>query len=369
MHTTRARVLLTGATGVIGQALVEDLAPDTTLLCVRRHRPVGDSRVRELTGDVTRPGLGLDAAARRLLHDLDAVVHCAAVTSFRAGAGQTHEANVQGTRHAAELAAGLGARFYHVSTAFVLRAGTAGGDGATAQPEGADRDGADRDGADRDGAGTDGVASPGAYLASKVAAERWLREHAPDSVIIRPALVAGDSQTGHIGQFQGIYQIFGGVAVNALPLLPVPATALVDFLPQDVVAAGIARLVRDGAVGGDYWLTAGRQALDIGELVTLAVRVGESFGHPVHRPRCVADGSMVDRLLMPLLDDVIPAALRRKFQEMLELVPLFRGDTPFPSSLADLGLADRVSRASLAESFTRSLRYWADVRGLAAQAA
>jgi nucleoside-diphosphate-sugar epimerase len=358
MHNTRRQVLLTGAAGVIGRALVDELARDTTLLCVRRRRTIGDDRVHELTGDVTLPGLGLDASQRRLLSNVDSVVHCAAVTSFKADAKRTYGANLDGTRHVAELAAGLGARLYHVSTAFVTRAADWHVEGASGSPAAA------RAAPAGGRPAGEVVASPATYLASKVEAERWVRDRMPEAVLIRPALVAGDSVTGHIGQFQGLYQLFGGIASNAVPLLPVPATSLVDFLPLDVVAQGIAALVRGGVVGGGYWLTAGERALDAGRLVPLTHEVARSFGRTVHRPRFVADGSVVDRLLMPLLDDVIPPALRRQFVELLELAPLFRTDVPFPSSLDELGLAGRVTEESQSEAFVRSLRYWAVAQGL-----
>src|SRR5262249_3296695 len=87
------------------------------------------------------------------------------------------------------------------------------------------------------------------------------------------------------------------------------------------------------------------------------------LGLSPHRPRLIPI-EMVDRLLLPLLEDAIPPILRRRFREYAELLLLFQTDTPMESSLAELGFAAPSRRPALAMSFRRPLEEWATRQGL-----
>ncbi|HXG54451.1 MAG TPA: SDR family oxidoreductase [Vicinamibacterales bacterium] len=79
-------ILLTGATGFLGAALLKELlgASDATIVCLVRptSQPIAVSepgRLRTITGDLSRPRLGLsDASYDALAHEVDAVCHAAA---------------------------------------------------------------------------------------------------------------------------------------------------------------------------------------------------------------------------------------------------------------------------------------------------
>jgi len=81
-----------------------------------------DERVEVVSGDVSRPRLGLDEGTRaRLRGRLDAVVHVAGITDFDPDPQQALRTNVMGARHAGDVAAELaGGRLLHVSTAYVV---------------------------------------------------------------------------------------------------------------------------------------------------------------------------------------------------------------------------------------------------------
>lgn len=78
-------------------------------------------RVEVVSGDVSQPGLGIDAkVAARIQRDLDLVVHCAGQVDFNPELTEALETNLEGTMHAADFAAGAkNARFVQVSTCFV----------------------------------------------------------------------------------------------------------------------------------------------------------------------------------------------------------------------------------------------------------
>ena len=106
------RVLVTGATGLIGSRLVERLAPEHEVFALtRRPAPPADG-VEWIRADLTQP---LDAA--RLPEAIDAVAHLAQSDRYRDfpdGAMDLFAVNVQSTAALLEYARGAGA------SAFVL---------------------------------------------------------------------------------------------------------------------------------------------------------------------------------------------------------------------------------------------------------
>jgi HAD superfamily hydrolase (TIGR01490 family) len=141
------RILLTGATGFLGQAVMERLlsdVPDDHLILLVRSTAVSPAvdRVRELLGrpafDELRTATGPDAVeqvlAERLtvlegdvpgrlpdLPPMDVVIHCAASVAFDPPIDQAFRTNVEGAVALYEAAAATGSHPYliHVSTAYV----------------------------------------------------------------------------------------------------------------------------------------------------------------------------------------------------------------------------------------------------------
>lgn len=132
-------LLLTGATGFIGEALLErclSQLPDTRVTVLIRPRYGADARAR-LAHLLTKPAFaGLTAAQRagaapldgdlaeaapELPGDLDVVVHCAGDVSFDPAIDDGFATNLDGTRHLLQAARVLPGypHFVHVSTAYV----------------------------------------------------------------------------------------------------------------------------------------------------------------------------------------------------------------------------------------------------------
>jgi len=122
-NAARRTVLLTGASGVVGRALLQRLR-DFDVVCLVHRSPVCGPDLTTVRGDISEPMLGLgEQAYAELAARVDAVIHCAAVTSFNRTDGSLEATNIAGTQRVAAFAAAADAVLYHVSTAF---AGTTG---------------------------------------------------------------------------------------------------------------------------------------------------------------------------------------------------------------------------------------------------
>jgi thioester reductase-like protein len=206
----RQAVLLTGATGMLGQYLLRDLLlADRAVAVLGRPSPQGSAEERlaeivalwsqslgrtlptpvVLAGDLATDALALTAADRRWLgQHCRAVIHSAANLSFReTTSGEPWRTNVAGTESLLALCRDAGVREWHqVSTAFVCgrRAGFI---------------------AEED---DDPIPSfHNAYEESKFQAERLIRR-TPGirATIYRPSVIVGDSRTGHTSSFNGLYR-------------------------------------------------------------------------------------------------------------------------------------------------------------------
>ncbi|MCG6498313.1 SDR family oxidoreductase [Kitasatospora sp. A2-31] len=333
----RATVLLTGASGVVGRAVLERLA-DHAVVCLTHRKPVDAPHAVGVAGDLTRPYFGLGRAAYEELADrVDAVVHCAAVTGFGVDAHLTEDLNVRGTGRVLAFARQAGGGGPPVSTAFVTRRDLARDGGGTARPE--------------------------VYLDSKRRAEQALLESGAAVNVIRPSVVIGDSVTGRISQFQGLHAIAGALLKGALPLLPLDPGNRIDFVPQDVVADVIAALVRAGTTGGEYWVTGGADAPTARRVVELGLELGRSLGLEPERPRFV-EPDMVDRLIRPVFLDALPRSGRRRVDDMLAMTALFDTAEPFASTYHHAPGVERLSAERLEDAFTASMRHYAQEKGL-----
>jgi nucleoside-diphosphate-sugar epimerase len=327
-------LFLTGATGVVGRALLEELAGEYSIVCLSHRATIDDQRVRTVNGDLTEADFGLPQADfRRLAREVDVVLHCAASTRWNVSRDVLFRVNVDGTRRVVDFTGRADAVLYHVSTAFVASH-------------------------DEDGQPGSG---PMAYVASKAAAEEVVRGSGVPAVTVRPSIFIGNSHDGRIAEFQGIHKVFGSALKDALPVVPADPASLIDYIPQDVAAKAVRRLLERQVSDGIYWLTAGEHAPTLTDLVEATLDLAETLGVKTHIPRLMP-ASAVGRLLLPLLDDVMTPSLRRQFRMQLDLLHLFQSSGPLPSSLQDLGI--HVTRDSQLEAFRRSAEYWASMNGL-----
>ncbi|GAA3432909.1 SDR family oxidoreductase [Kutzneria kofuensis] len=263
--------VVTGATGLVGSALVLELLrrTDADVACLVRpgrsdastrltaalgaaarafgHGEAFDADIRHrcvaVAADVDLPLCGVDPA--RFPAGATEFWHCAADQRYEERHWEgLQRTNVLGTRHAVDLATTLGClSFNHFSTAYVAgrRYGTV-----------------------RERAVTDPLHN-NRYEESKIAAE-WVVLAADGLVkrILRPGIVIGHSVThalvgGHSGmygihrqlvQVERMLSMLGDPAVRTRPLrLRADRATPVDLAPVDLVAADAVSLSRSGHAG------------------------------------------------------------------------------------------------------------------------
>lgn len=320
-------VVITGATGVVGSALLNALQ-DFHVVAIAHRRPGDAGAATWISGDITRHRFGMSKRSfRELARRADAIVHCAAITDFAGKPAQFEAVNVRGTEVVLELAAQAEATLYHISTAFL----------------------------DREPLNVRAGSGAATYLVSKRLAEAQVHASGLPAVVIRPSVIIGDSRNGQIARFQGVHALAGSLLQNSVPIIPMNPATRIDFVPQDVVAACIADLIRRDERSGTRWLTAGDSALTVNTMIDSCSDLSREHGREFVRPRLVGR-DVVERLIEPLFADVMPASARRRFQYLMQLGSLFDVERLFPTSLVDLG--QDVSSAQLEQSWRRSMQYW-----------
>ena len=336
-------LLLTGATGFLGQELLARLLDDDG-----RRRPIvalvraqdddaaqarvddvvralghpADGRVRAIAADLTAPGLGVSPTAQGYLWDtgVTTVLHCAASVSFTLPLAEARRVNVEGTRRMLELARRLPGleRFAYVSTAYVA---------------GRHRGVFGADDLDR------GQAFRNTYEQSKHEAEALVRAAGLDVPVqvFRPSIVVGDQHTGWTTSFNVLYQPLRAFSRGHFTVLPGRSRAPADIVPVDYVADAIAALLTVPFTSpATYPLVAGRQAATVGEVVALAAG---HLGLPA--PRVVAPALFA--VLAPLLRRLTSPAARAVLDQSAVYFPYFAvatrfDDQPTRALLEPLGL-------------------------------
>ncbi len=318
-------ILLTGATGVLGVETAARLPADRVILARHRARPAASARQARI--DISEPGLGLAAADYDgLAATVSVVVHAAAITEMSGDDAALDATNVAGARHVAEFARDAGAILHFVSTAYCDPARCA--PGAEASP----------------------------YIRSKRAAEAAVLETAPRATIIRPSILIGHSETGRIASEQGFHLFVAAILKSRLPFIPLSRGAYCDFIPADVAAAALARIVAAPEIGRTYWLTAGADAVTVEDLMDFGRPFAERLGRdldavPLMEP--AEARAMLDA------DPRIRGRLRAKLDLLLQLAEVMATPEPFPSDSNALRNGEPpVDKRTLQTAFNANMEAW-----------
>ena len=248
------KVLVTGASGMLGRATATGLLERGDEVTVLQRRPAG-LPCAEVLGDVADPSV-IGPAAR----SQDAVVHLAAKVDVTGRWSEYVHANIDGTRAvvAACRAAGVG-RLVHVSSPSVAHAGTAltGVGAGPADPERA----------------------RGRYARSKAVAE--LDALAADSpslaaLAIRPHLVWGPGDT------QLVQRIVDRARAGRLPVIGSGAALIDTTYVENAAAAMIAAVDACGPVHGEALVVSNGEPRPVAEVLA---RLCRAAGVPAPRGR------------------------------------------------------------------------------------
>jgi NAD(P)-dependent dehydrogenase (short-subunit alcohol dehydrogenase family) len=269
--------LVTGATGFIGRNLVQRLLrrEGTVYALVRagsRGRleelrtswgPDG-ARVVPVAGDLSMPGLGVSEEDLLTLRgDVDHFFHLAAIYDMTAGAEAQEIANVEGTRHAVELAGAIDAGCFH-QVSSIAAAGLYRGEWREDMFEEAER------------------LDTHPYFRTKHESERVVREECRRPWrVYRPGIVVGDSRTGEIDKIDGPYYFFK-LLQRARRLLPgwLPALGVeggeINIVPVDFVADAIDYIAHQPDLDGQAFHLTDPAAKSAGEVINLFARAADA---------------------------------------------------------------------------------------------
>jgi NAD(P)-dependent dehydrogenase (short-subunit alcohol dehydrogenase family) len=268
---------VTGATGFIGRNLVGRLLQrEGTIYALVRAGSRGrleelrtgwgadGARVVPVAGDLTQPGLGVseeDLLAMR--GEIDHVFHLAAIYDITAGAEVQNAANVEGTRHALELAGTVQAGCFHQVSSIAV-AGLYKGEWREEMFDEAQR------------------LDNNPYFRTKHEAERLVREECPRPWrVYRPGIVVGDSRTGEIDKIDGPYYFFKALQ-RARRVLPswLPTVGIeggeINIVPVDYVASAIDCIAHQPGLDGRAFHLTDPNPRTAGEVINIFARAADA---------------------------------------------------------------------------------------------
>lgn len=335
-HASRRSVLITGAAGAGGRALVERLASKDLHA---RHRPsvivVGQRRqeqnpsVKVVPGSDSAYRLGLTRVGyNALAREVRTVVHVA----YDSVAAGTRGINRRAAGEALDLAERAGAHFYYVCSAFVNNASDVN-DPRSLQPE----------------------------TAAEGVLQDVIRSSQVPHSVIRTSLVIGDSRTGKIKEFPAIYQVIDAIFRGLFPRVRLDRRWLLDCIPCDIVADVIAGLIEYNVADREVWVTNGERALSIEQVSEVVQAHAKESGRPLRHPVVGFAGSR-----SPVVDPK-QRAQRRTVAALVDLYVTKLAHTQplesslgdrFQNSLGDLGSVGLPTLPDPHEALLASLRYW-----------
>jgi short-subunit dehydrogenase len=268
---------VTGATGFIGRNLVQRLLKrEGTVYALVRAGSRGrleelrtsfgpnGARVVPIAGDLAQPGLGVSEEDLLTLRgEVDHFFHLAAIYDMTAGAEAQEVANVEGTRHAVELAGAIEAGCFHQISSIAV-AGLYKGEWREDMFDEAER------------------LDTHPYFRTKHESERVVREECSRPWrVYRPGIVVGDSRTGEIDKVNGPYYAFK-LLQQARRVLPtwLPAVGVeggeINIVPVDYVADAIDYIAHKPGLDGQAFSLTDPHPKTAGEMINLFARAADA---------------------------------------------------------------------------------------------
>jgi NAD(P)-dependent dehydrogenase (short-subunit alcohol dehydrogenase family) len=268
---------VTGATGFIGRNLVQRLLQrEGTIYALVRAGSRGrleelrtawgadGARIVPIAGDLAQPGLGVSEEDLVTLRgEVDHFFHLAAIYDMTAGVEAQEVANVEGTRHAVELAGAIEAGCFH-QVSSIAAAGLYQGEWREDMFEEAEK------------------LDTHPYFRTKHESERVVREESRwPWRVYRPGIVVGDSRTGEIDKVDGPYYFFK-LLQRARRVLPswLPAVGIeggeINIVPVDFVADAIDYIAHQPKLDGQTFSLTDPAPKSAGEAINLFARAADA---------------------------------------------------------------------------------------------
>lgn len=342
-------ILLTGATGFIGRWLLRELtaADHQVLVLLRRPDPQlaelrdwlaprggNPARVEAVCGDMTRPGWGLDDAARQRLEQVDVIYHLATRFVWDMAPAEARRDNVESL---ATLLALVDAnpRLQRLVWVGGYMVGNPELQPALRQLTAGDWHPVYR--------------RLGAYEASKLEGYVQLRAAVQARSVpwtfVHPCTVIGASTSGEITQDTGLLKLVDALRKGRLTAVPGKARDWLPVVAVDYLARFLAGVIgRDDTTGQEYWV------LDEGtpRLAELVGWLAEGLEQPAPR----------QRIPVWLLKLILNAGLGKRWDMSAESLN-FIGSARYPTAAAralaqDLGLSMPHTHTTV----QRTVAYW-----------
>lgn len=364
MQQSQKFILITGATGFLGTAVVPRLlkintckiyaivrAADAKQLEKRRQKflaklpdCVDQSRIIFLNGDLTKPQLGLAQEDLDSVHkNVNAIMHMAASTRFDLTREQAKSINIDGGREITNLAwtlqkRGNFDRLDYVSTCYVA---------------------GHRQGRVYETECNEGQEFRNSYEWSKATAETHLREQIKNGLraaIHRPSIIVGDSENGEAASFSALYVPIMIYHRGWWRTLPGNPDTMLDLVPVNYVADAIVKLSQqEETLGQTFHLAAGDHAITIADVVTRLNSVVDS--PPVRYVNPHMWRRYIHRLMIPFFSLTKGGRATRRVIETF--LPYFIYNPQFDTTLASKYLGDLQPPSAL-DYIEMVLRYAID---------
>ena len=300
---------VTGATGFIGRHLLAELLRrEGTIYVLVREGSRGkldallqrlgapEGRVHPVSGDLARPGLGVDLFDEPIDH----LFHLAAVYDVEADEEASERANVEGTKHVIEFAnAHQVGRFHHVSSIAVA---------------------GEYHGVFQEDMFDEGQRLPHHYHRTKYESERLVREDVETKKLIyRPGIVVGNSETGEMDKVDGPYYYFKVLQKlrHALPEwfpLAGPQGGETNIVPVDFVAKALDHIAHlpDDELPSDTFHLVNPEPMKVGEALN-------EFAKAAHAPQFAMriDQHMTNAIPKPVRAGVMALPTVKRIREQL----------------------------------------------------
>lgn len=340
-----AVILVTGASGTLGRALVDEMAgrPSVEEVIALAHtEPLAPEApsVRVVSGDVTSDdSLGLATTdAKAVSSRVTAIIHAAANTRFDAALPEAQAANVEGTRHVLAFARRCPRleRLVALSTTHVAGRRT----GAVFEDD-----------------LEHGFGFVNHYEATKHEAERELRTAMADLpiAVARLSTVTGDSRTGALARKGAIQQAVRCMYASLAPMVPGREDSPVDVIALDYAVQAVALLTTGGFEAGATWhVCAGSDTVPFGELLDLTI---ETFleHRPSWRKRAIERPVLVDLPTFELFCQSVEQVGDSTLRASTAVIARFAPQLAFPKSFDDRRCRAALARAGVTRPPSREV--------------